>query len=99
MSAFDRHIGHRRHYTKALLGQVLLEAGFEAGQVAAAGFPMFNLYRLAVLLRGGRLIEDAGGAPGPLARTAMGLFRRLMRLTLTDTPWGWQIVAVARKKE
>ena len=99
MSAFDRHIGHRRHYTKALLGQVLLAAGFEAGQVAAAGFPMFNLYRLAVLLRGGRLIEDAGGAPGPLARTAMGLFRRLMRLTLTDTPWGWQIVAVVRKKD
>ncbi|HIJ42603.1 MAG TPA: methyltransferase domain-containing protein [Rhodospirillaceae bacterium] len=98
MSAFDRHIGHRRHYTKALLGQVLLAAGFETAKVAAAGWPMFNLYRLAVLLRGGRLIEDAAGAPGPLARTAMGLFRHLMRLTLADTPWGWQIVAVARKK-
>ena len=99
MSAFDRHIGHRRHYTKALLGQVLLAAGFETAKVAAAGWPMFNLYRLAVLLRGGRLIEDAAGAPGPLARTAMGLFRHLMRLTLADTPWGWQIVAVARKKK
>lgn len=29
----------------------------------------------------------------------MGLFRRLMRLTLSDMPWGWQIVAVARKKD
>ncbi len=49
-------------------------------------------------LRGDRLFEDADGAPGPLARTAMGLFRPLMPLTLADTPWGWQIVAVARKK-
>ncbi len=99
MSAFDHYIGHRRHYTKALLKEALLAAGFETAKVAAAGWPMFNLYRLTVLLRRERLIEDADGPPGPLAKAAMGLFRPLMGLTLADAPWGWQIVAVARKRD
>ncbi len=98
MSAFDRHIGHRRHYTKALLKEVAEEAGYEVEMVAGAGFPMFNLYRLVVLLRGERLIGDAGGTPGLLARSAMAVFRRLIPLSLSDSRWGWQIAAAARKK-
>ncbi|OHC75979.1 MAG: hypothetical protein A3G18_01495 [Rhodospirillales bacterium RIFCSPLOWO2_12_FULL_58_28] len=99
VSAFDRHLGHRRHFTKAELKQVLEDAGFNVIGVAAAGFPVFNLYRLAVLLRGKRLIADADGKPGLTARVVMALFNRLLPLSLPDAPWGWQIIALAIKKD
>ena len=99
ITAFDRHIGHRRHFTRARLRDMLERAGFEVEVSAGAGFPAFNLYRMAVLLRGRRLIEDISGPPRLLARSAMALFGGLMRVSLFDTPWGWQIVAAARKGE
>lgn len=99
-SAFDRHIGHRRHYDRAALRQVLVQAGFEVGMVAAAGFPFFNLYRLAVVLRGERLIDDvAAGEEAPasgLAMAVMRVFGVLFAANLASSPWGWQIVARAR---
>ena len=97
ITAFDRHIGHRGHFTRARLRDLLERAGFEAEVAAAAGFPAFNLYRLAVLLRGRRLVEDVSGPPRLLVRSAMALFWGLMRVSLFNTPWGWQIVAAARK--
>ncbi len=45
MSAFDRHIGHRRHFTADDIGAVLRRAGFAPLRCAGAGFPFFNLYR------------------------------------------------------
>jgi SAM-dependent methyltransferase len=97
MSAFDGHIGHRRHYRPAELRALLDRVGFEVQQATGAGFPFFNLYRLVVVVRGRRLIKDAepGGA-GTLARTAMGLFGLLFRLNADASPWGWQTVALAR---
>jgi trans-aconitate methyltransferase len=97
MSAFDSHIGHRRHYRPAHLRNLLERAGFEVEQAMGAGFPFFNLYRLVVLLRGRRLIADAapGGASAP-ARLVMRLFRLLFRLNVDSTRWGWQTVASAR---
>ncbi|MFQ5764443.1 MAG: class I SAM-dependent DNA methyltransferase [Rhodospirillales bacterium] len=97
-TAFDRHIGHRRHYTKAGLRALLEQAGFRVEGAWAAGFPAFNLYRLAVMLRGRRLIDDVGGRPGPPALAAMAAFRGLMPLAFADSPWGWQIAAVALKE-
>ena len=97
ITAFDRHIGHRGHFTRARLRDLLERAGFEVEVAAAAGFPAFNLYRLAVLLRGRRLVEDVSGPPRLLVRSAMALFWGLMRVSLFNTPWGWQIVAAARK--
>lgn len=99
LSAFDRHLGHRRHFTKTELKRVLKDAGFDVVGITAAGFPAFNLYRLAVMLRGKRLIDDADGSPGLPARTAMALFNRLLPLSLPDAPWGWQITALAMKKD
>jgi len=29
MSAFDRHVGHRRHFSAAALRQLLVNSGFE----------------------------------------------------------------------
>lgn len=99
MSAFDRHLGHRRHYTRDGLRQILEGAGFRVETAVATGFPAFNLYRMAIVLRGDRLIDDVSGTPGPLARSAMALFGWLLRLPSVPTPWGWQIVAVARLKD
>ena len=98
MSAFDKHLGHRRHFTKAALKAVLEEAGFEAKSVSAAGFPTFNLYRLTVLLRGEKLIDDTEGSPPLLARLVMMMFSVLLYIGLPNSPWGWQIVALAKRR-
>lgn len=97
MSAFDRHIGHRRHFTPQDVRTILDEAGFETVRADRAGFPFFNAYRLAVVVRGKRLIDDvAHGAGSPPARAVMKTFGALFRLNLARSPWGWQVVATAR---
>ena len=97
MSAFDRHIGHRRHFTREDVRMILDEAGFETLRAELAGFPFFNAYRLTVRLRGQRLVEDAArGAGSPPARAVMKVFGALFRLNLPRSPWGWQVVAIAR---
>jgi len=100
-SAFDRHIGHRRHFSPDDLAALLSEAGFEVESASGAGFPFFNLYRSVVILRGRRLVEDvSGGGTGSesrLARTAMAAFRPLFRLNRLHGRRGWQTVAVAHR--
>ncbi|HTA92233.1 MAG TPA: class I SAM-dependent methyltransferase [Polyangiaceae bacterium] len=99
MSAFDRHIGHRAHFTRARLRQVLVDAGLNVEAIYGAGFPFFNLYRLTVIARGRRLINDADGAlPGP-ARAMIWLFSRLFSLNSRAGRLGWQLLAVAREPE
>lgn len=97
MSAFDKHLGHRRHYTKADIRALLEQAGLQVEVVAASGFPTFNLYRLVVIVRGEKLVDDVNDEPGLLARAVMAVFQGLLRVSLFDAPWGWQIVASARK--
>ena len=101
MSAFDRHIGHRRHFSPGELGRVLVEAGFETQLLAGAGFPFFNLYRGLVIARGERLVDDAAveSRDTPQARViaaAMLAFKPLLAVSLPRSPLGWQTVAVAR---
>ncbi|MGZ4402489.1 MAG: class I SAM-dependent methyltransferase [Gaiellaceae bacterium] len=43
MSAFDRRIGHRRHFTSKTLSHLLEEAGFRVRHVQRSGFPFSNL--------------------------------------------------------
>jgi SAM-dependent methyltransferase len=99
MSAFDKHIGHRRHFDEALLERTLGDAGLEVVEFWGAGFPFFNLYRLAVIARGQRLIDDAGGNdPSRLplkARAAIRMFSWLFALNVRKPSLGWQLVAVA----
>ena len=98
MSAFDRHIGHRRHFTPKLLEETLRGAGFEVENLRGAGFPFFNLYRLAVVARGEALIKDAAGEDGgklPLtARATIGMFSLLFKMNTSKTRLGWQLAAV-----
>lgn len=102
MSAFDKYIGHRRHYDRTSIARVLEAAGFKVEAVKLAGFPFFNLYRLAVILLGKRLISsvkssgERSGA-GTLASLAMALFRMLFRFNLANSVLGWQVLAVARR--
>ena len=99
MSAFDHHIGHRRHFTPALLEEAITAAGLTPDVVRGEGFPFFNLYRLFVVARGKALIADVdqtGGRPLPLAaRIAMRGFDRLFRFNPSGTTRGWQLVARA----
>jgi trans-aconitate methyltransferase len=101
MSAFDRHIGHRQHFTQQSIRRVLGDAGFTVEQVYLSGFPFFNLYRCVVIARGERLAEDVdagqGGFAARMANGVMAIFRVLFRLNLMSSPFGWQVVAVARK--
>ena len=95
MSAFDKHIGHLRHFTPGSLADAMRAAGFDIVSIRGAGFPFFNLYRLAVIGRGEGLIADAGGYPPPLpARLAMRAFGWLFRLNSSRTQYGWQLLAV-----
>lgn len=100
MSAFDRHIGHRRHFRPADLAELLRQAGFDVERADGAGFPFFNLYRLVVVARGRRLAADVGG-DGPIAPIAglvMAAFDRLFALNPSTGRLGWQIVATARRR-
>lgn len=101
MSAFDRHIGHKRHFTPATLTRLLVEAGFEVESVHGAGFPFFNLYRLLVVLRGKKLVADASSdnALPASARAAMSAFSWLFRFNASRGRLGWQLVAVAVEPE
>ncbi len=101
MSAFDRHIGHRQHFTIDSLRKVLEGAGYNVEKSTGVGFPQFNLYRLLVIRRGEALVRDvasnnSSGLSGAAANAAMNVFRGLFALGTTQSRWGWQIVAVAR---
>ena len=67
----------------------------------ARGFPFFNLYKLAVIARGRRLIADVedrapGAVPSRAELTAARLFNLGFRHSRDDFPLGWQLAAVAR---
>ena len=100
-SAFDRFLGHRRHFRSGDLKELLERAGLNVARVERAGFPFFNIYKLLLVLRGKRLSRDVSTGTGQrlssLARLLMALFRAFFRANLEQSPWGWQLLAVARK--
>jgi SAM-dependent methyltransferase len=103
MSAFEKHIGHRQHYTPVLLRRLLEESGYAVEMTTGAGFPFFNLYKCAGYMRGKQLIEDVrrgvGGQPASrLALFAMAGFDILFHFNIDNSRWGWQMVGTARLK-
>lgn len=100
MSEFDRHIGHRTHYTPDTVREVIEQAGLGVERVMSAGFPFFNAYRRMVIMRGARLIDDVDGSEDAelprSARIAMRGFDAAFRFNRDDTRWGTQMLAVAR---
>ena len=99
-SAFDRDIGHRRHFTARRLRSILEERRFEDIRIHRAGFPFFDLYRLLVIARGKRLIADVEQSKTALGEgtsgAALRFFTRAFRYNLDSSPFGWQLLAVAR---
>ena len=99
-TAFDIHIGHRRHYDKSSLRVLLESAGIKVETVEAAGFPFFNLYRLMVLLRGKRLVDDfsagSSGVDSGSAKFIIRCFSCLFRANRSKGSLGWQMIAVGR---
>jgi len=100
-SAFDRHIGHRRHFTPRRLRRLLEEGRFEDITIRRAGFPFFDLYRLLIIARGKRLIADVEQSKSALdegtSGAALRFFSRMFRYNLDSSPLGWQLLAVARR--
>ena len=100
MSAFDRHIGHRRHFSPDDLAEVMSQAGLEVEWVRGAGFPFFNLYRFMIIALGDRLIEtarvDPAGSPPWHARAAAKVFDVLFRLNARRGRLGFQTIGAAR---
>jgi SAM-dependent methyltransferase len=100
MSAFDRHIGHRRHFSPHDLEGVLSSAGLQVRLTAGAGFPFFNLYRSLVIARGDRLVQEATAGTEDLPKVigaAMTIFRPLLSMSLPRSMWGWQTIGVAQE--
>ena len=102
MSAFDKYIGHLRHFSQSSLCSAVEQSGFETTRFLRTGFPFFNLYRLTVIARGKKLIDDARGAesssPSRLAMLVMSAYRKLFRWNLDNHPLGWQLVICCRKR-
>lgn len=98
-TAFDRHIGHRRHFTKRTLRTVLASAGLTVESVESAGFPFFSLYKLMLWLRRDALVTDLSRPPSVtqtrLANAVMSFFAVTFRWNLDNFPGGWQLVATA----
>ena len=95
-TGFDIQIGHLRHFTRATAKETFESAGFEVVDVRGAGFPFFNLYKLAVLMRGTKVADDFEGKTSALFRIAMKIFGVLFRFSRVKSKFGWQITVVAR---
>jgi SAM-dependent methyltransferase len=97
MSAFDHHIGHRRHYDIADLTALLEGAGFTVDQCGGAGFPLFNLYRRVVIARGERLVSEVepDGRTSLPVRAGLAVFSGLLAVSPTGGRRGWQLYATA----
>ncbi len=103
MSSFDKHIGHRRHFSPAQIGGVIEAAGLTPLRLEAAGFPFHNLYRAMVVAFGQKLVaaarlegaqSDRNSLP---VRLGAAMFEPLFKLNLPASRFGWQTVAVARE--
>lgn len=99
ISAFDRHIGHRQHFNRRSISDLMRQSGFVVEKSYSAGFPFFNLYRLAIILRGNQVAKDAKRSTLKtltVAKIIAKIFEKLFFFNLQRSPFGWQMVAVGR---
>jgi 2-polyprenyl-3-methyl-5-hydroxy-6-metoxy-1,4-benzoquinol methylase len=106
MSRFDVAIGHQRHYTTAMLRDLLAGAALEVRDIRAWGFPFHSIYREAVRVASrfavGKPVRQGEQDQRGLSRllgTAYTLFGKgLMPLFyLNMSRWGEQMIAIARR--
>jgi 2-polyprenyl-3-methyl-5-hydroxy-6-metoxy-1,4-benzoquinol methylase len=97
-TAFDKSIGHRRHFNKKELLTVLNSTGLVNAQIRRVGFPFFDIYRFVVLLTGKRLastVADSSLDKSKIARFVMFTFSILLRVNPNFIPLGLQLIATA----
>lgn len=97
-SKFDRHIGHRTHFKKNQLIELIEDNGFSCDYVKRSGFPGHNIYKLITVILGNVLIKksesfESTAGIGVISR----ILNRLMEKSFKDSPFGWQMLAVATK--
>jgi len=109
MSAFDKVIGHQRHYTPAKLERLLTDAGFEVVTVLAWGFPFHTFYRSAVRLASGMTVPGQKQASGSNAGKgvvssvlggAYSVFGKILKplFYLNASRGGEQLIAVVKRR-
>jgi 2-polyprenyl-3-methyl-5-hydroxy-6-metoxy-1,4-benzoquinol methylase len=110
MSAFDKVIGHQRHYTRAKLDQLLTSAGFEVIDVLAWGFPFHTFYRAAVRIASGMAVPGqekaapgSGAGKGVVSSVlggAYSVFGKVLKplFYLNASRGGEQLIAIAKRR-
>ncbi len=103
MNAFEKSIGHRQHFQPDTIARLVTSAGLRVLKVQRAGFPFFNLYKIAGYLMGNRIREgvdksEGGDGPSSIMMLALNVFDLLFRFNLQNTPFGWQLVLIAKNK-
>ena len=102
-SEYDKHIGHRQHFSKRLLTETLTCAGYKNIKIFRAGFPVFNIYKLMTILAGKKLIQTASVTEDHRDSKMIGFlskaFNPLFKCSLPNFPFGWQLVAIAEIRE
>jgi SAM-dependent methyltransferase len=98
MSYFDEFIGHRMHYRKSDLILLLNNCGFEDFKIFRAGFPGLSVIRFGSIIRGKKIISDLSNSNllSFLPRFALAFSKFLLKFSFTDSPLGWQLVAVIK---
>ena len=98
-TAYDKHIGHRRHFTQASLGELLTDSGYTVVGIRRYGWPFFNLYRFIVLLRGKKLIEEVASKSINDSKAALiisKVFDALCNFNISSRFVGWQLIAICK---
>jgi len=97
VSEFDKHIGHRKHFTPESLRSLLEDSGFKVIDVYRSGFPGFNIYKVCTILMGKRLIKSTGSKDQNfMIRLVSNIFLLLMILSKKRSRLGWQLFAVCK---
>jgi len=96
ITAFDRRIGHHRHFTLPELDNVCTAAGYATARAYRWGFPFFSLYRTIVWLLGDRARAARPTDHGALGRSVAALMYASFFLCVKSRLIGRQVVAVIR---
>ena len=81
---------------------MLTEAGLDVDRVLRTGFPFFNLYKLAVIARGEKLVREVEDRSAASAEPSEARDARSppssgsgFKVNRDDSRLGWQLAAVA----
>jgi len=101
MNEFEKSIGHRKHYMRSELENLVKSSGFSIIEIRCAGFPFFNLYKIIAFLRGKKIMQNdinPNRKISKILRIIFKIFNVLFHFNLTNSPFGWQLILIAQKQ-